>query len=379
MSSGTKQARRLIEHSDGHPVISLYLDLDPERFSTAPARASQIRSLIDQASREIDSDDGLGHEDRVVLREDLKRVDTFLNSSRAPYQGARSLAVFCSSRDELFEALPLSRPVPGRVVIGPTAYVEPMLAAVEQRRWLVALVNRRAARMLVGSSDRLRERARRDDDVHGQHDQGGWSQARYERSVEKEVDDHLRQFADSVNRRWRAERFDRLAVGGPQEIVPRFCEFLDEEPRAHLASGRVDVDLSDASDAHVREAVEKIVIEDEERLERETLDRLNESAGAGGRATRGVQDTVEALNERRVGQLLIEPGFDGVGYRCPSCGLLVLDSDGGCPADGTELERLEHLREAVVEAALVQDAEVTSVRHHDDLGGFGGIGALLRF
>jgi len=33
------RAKRLIEHATGHRVISLYLDLDPERFATPPARA----------------------------------------------------------------------------------------------------------------------------------------------------------------------------------------------------------------------------------------------------------------------------------------------------------------------------------------------------
>lgn len=379
MSSGVQQARRLVQYGDGHPVISLYLDLDPERFATAPARASQIRSLIDQASRDVQSDPTRNHEDRVALREDLKRVHSFLQSPQAPYKGARSLAVFCSTPGGLFEALPLSRPVAGRVVIGSGPYVEPMLAALQQRRWLVALVNRRTARLLSGSPDLLRERERLEEDVHGQHDQGGWSQARYERSVEKDAEDHLRNFAEIVNRRWRAERFDRLALGGPQEVVPRFAEHLGEDLRSHLAAGRVEIDLSDATDAHIAQAVQRLVIEDERAEERQCLDRLLEGVDGGGRATARVAETVEALNERRVARLLLEPGFDGTADRCSRCGLLVVDGDGSCPADGSELQPVEHLREAVVEAALAQDAEVTVVRHHDDLRQVGGIGALLRF
>ena len=47
-SVAAESARRLIEHRTGHPIISLYLDLDPEHFATPPARSAQIRSLIDQ-------------------------------------------------------------------------------------------------------------------------------------------------------------------------------------------------------------------------------------------------------------------------------------------------------------------------------------------
>jgi peptide subunit release factor 1 (eRF1) len=360
-------------------VISLYLDLDPERFATPPARASQIRSLLDQAAREIDRLDGLAHEERVALREDVKRIDAFLSSQEAPFKGARSLALFCSSADDLFEAVQLTRPVPGRVAIEPVAYVEPMINAVQRRRWLVALVNRRSARLLAGSPDQLRERERVDGNVHGQHDQGGWSQANYERSVEKDAMDHLRNVAETVNRRWRRERFDRIALGGPHEVVVRFEELLADEVRDRLARDKVEVDLASATEAQVRAAVEELVLEDERQAEGELLDRVEAGVGAGGRAVAGLADTINALNERRVETLLLAPAFDREGWRCPGCGLLTIEVDHQCPGDGTPLQHIEHLREAVVEAAVFQDADVLVVRHHEEREPREGIAAVLRF
>jgi peptide chain release factor subunit 1 len=385
-------ARRLIEQRTAHPVISLYLDLDPERFATAPARAAQIRSLIDQAARDLDgAADGLGHDDRIALRNDLQRIDDFLTSptGKAEFQGAHSLGVFCSGRDDLFEVIKLSQPVPARVVIGRTPYVEPLVATLQQHRWLVALVNRRLGRVLGGPADRLEEDGSFADYVRGQHDQGGWSQSRYERSIEKDTDDHLRRVAEAVNQRWRGEGFHRAALGGPVEIVPRLEGFLAAEVRANLAPGRVEVDLSSTTDGEIRHALAKLVLEDDKQLERDALDRLAAGIGSGGRAVGGPEDTIAALNERRVQTLLLEPGFDRRGAICLSCGLLMLEAkdwsapDGGasgrCPADGGEVEEVEHLREAAIEAALAQDAEVTIVRHYPDLGPLQGIGALLRF
>jgi peptide chain release factor subunit 1 len=379
VSTVEQAARRLVEHGPGHTVISLYLDLDPERFATAPARASQIRSLIDEAAREVDRRSDLGHEDRTALREDLDRVRDYLLSREPPFQGARALALFCSSRDDLFEAVQLPRPVQARVVIDQSPYIEPMVAAVGQRRWCVLLVSRRDARMLTGPADALEERRGFHDDVHGQHDQGGWSQLRYERSVEKEVDDHLRRVAELLDRSWRRQRFDRLALGGPPEIVPRLEGMLSDEVRARLARGRVEVDVASANPDQVEAALAPLAEEDDKRLESEALDRLRAGIGGSGRATGGAADTLRALSERRVETLLLAPDFDGRGQRCATCGLLTVDADGSCPADGGPLEDVEHLREAVVEAALAQDAEVMIVRHHPDLGPFQGIGALLRF
>jgi peptide chain release factor subunit 1 len=372
-------ARRLIEHRTGHPMISLYLDLDPERFATPPARSAQIRSLIDQAARALDGTNGLSHDELVTLRADLQRIDAYLNSREPPFQGAGALGVFCSGQDDLFEVVQLSRPTPGRVVIGRSAYVEPLVSTLQQRRWLVALVNRRVGRVLGGPVDALQEQANFDEYVHGQHDQGGWSQARYERSIEKDTDDHLRRVAEGVNQRWRSERFHRAALGGPVEIVPRLEAFLSAEVKACLVAGRVEADLSSAGDDDIRRALATLVLEDEKRTEREALDRLAAGVGSGGRAVGGPENTLEALNERRVQTLLLDPAFDARGARCQSCGLLMLASGQSCPADGGPLEELEHMRQGAIEAALAQGAEVLVIRHHPDLGPLQGIGAILRF
>ena len=57
----------------------------------------------------------------------------------------------------------------------------------------------------------------------------------------------------------------------------------------------------------------------------------------------------------------------------------MVEPHGRCPVDGTELEEMEHLREAAIESALAQGADVFVVHHYPDLGPIQGIGALLRF
>jgi hypothetical protein len=378
VSSGLQEARRLLQYSGEHRVISLYLDLDPERFATGPARASQIRSLLDEGARRLETIDGLSHEEKVALREDLKRLDAFLTSPEAPFKGSRSLAVFCSGLGDLFEVVQLTRPVSGRVIIEPAPYVEPMVAVLERKRWLVALVNRHSAWLLTGYPEGLRERQRVDGGWRSDTDQGGWSQARYERSVEKEAMDHLRNVADTVNRAWRREHPDRVALGGPQEVVARFEPLLADEVRSGVVPEKVDVDITSASEAQIRAAVEQIVNEDEQRAEAEALRRLADGVGGGRRGVEGLEGTLEALNERRVQTLLLAPNFDGPARRCASCGILLPEGTGRCPADGSQTQELAHVREAAVEAAIVQDAEVMVTRHHEDALRK-GIAAILRF
>jgi peptide chain release factor subunit 1 len=378
VSTLVQAARRLVDQRPGHRVVSLYLDLDPERFATPPARASQVRSLIDEAAKDVEQLE-LDHEDLVALRADLERVRDYLLSDEPPFQGARALAVFCSGADDLFEVVALPRPAPGRVIIDAGPHIEPLLASTAERNWCVVLVNRRQARVFAGSAETLTERDEVQDNVHGQHDQGGWSQPRYARSVEKDVDDHLRGVADLLERRARKGGFDRLVLGGPSEIVPRLEALLSEDLRARLVHGRVDADVSSASETDVRAALSGLAEEDDRRSEREALDRMAAGIGSGGRGAGGPEDTAAALNERRVEILLLDPGFERAARRCLTCGILVLGQDERCPADGSELEAIDHGREAAVEAALGQDADVLFVRHYPDLGPFQGIGAVLRF
>ena len=50
------------------------------------------------------------------------------------------------------------------------------------------------------------------DDVHGRHDQGGWSQARYQRSVQEDVGHHLRHVARVLKDLLRIAPYQRLLI-----------------------------------------------------------------------------------------------------------------------------------------------------------------------
>ena len=212
-------ARRLLERRPRHRVVSLYLDLDPEEFATPPARESQVHSLLDGVGHEVEADETLDHEDLIALREDLGRLRTYLTSDEPPFQGARALAVFASGRDELFEVIQLHQPVAGRVVVGGAPYIEPLVEAAQARRWCVALVSERNARIFTGMPFSLQERER-----IGLREQF------------EEEDAHLRDVAGRLERLWLDERFDLLAVGG--ETRGRAAVRAAVEPGPAPAAGR---------------------------------------------------------------------------------------------------------------------------------------------
>jgi peptide subunit release factor 1 (eRF1) len=371
--------RRLAEtRVERGAVLTLYVDLDPARFADAGARASQVRSLLDDASRQARGRDGLTHEDRAQLDEDIERSRRFLGGDELDPSGARGLALFCAGAADLFEVVKLPRPVGAEAAIGPRPLIEPLVEMTSRGRWCVVLVNRKVGRILRGSSDSLAELESVRDDTHGQHDQGGWSQPRYQRSVEKEVTDHMRRTAEALFRSFERAPFDHLLVGGPQELSSTVEQSLHPYLRERL-TGRFDVDVESSSPEAVLDAARPRMEDEERRRERLALDRLEEGAGTGGRGATGLDDVLGALNERRVETLLLAGGFVAAGVECPRCGWLGAEGVAACPVDGSELERLDDVAERAVELALSQSAEVVVPRHHDDLDSLGGVGAVLRF
>lgn len=370
--------RRLTDLRPGHPVLSVYLDLDPSEFGTGAARASAIGSLLDEARRRVEDAD-TGHEDRQGLRDDVERVERYFRSGEFSAKGARAMAIFCSTRADLFEVIPLGRPVDSRVVLNHSPYVEPLVQDAGGGDWLVVLVNRRDARFLRGDAQRLDEVDRISDDVHQQHDQGGWSQKRFERSVDREVDWHVDNVVEALERRHRRTPFQRLLVGGPEEFVPRFEAKLSHEMRERLA-GRVEADVGNSTVDEVLEAARPAFQADETRRERQALDRLAQGTGDGsGRGMSELGPVLEALNERRVEVLLYEEGFDPPGVVCAADDWLGPESVDRCPVDGSTPQPVDHIMENAVEAALGQSADIVVVRHHPDLGPHGRVGAVLRF
>jgi hypothetical protein len=370
---GRDQLRSLAQLKLERPlVLSLYLDLDPSEFSTPPARATAVRSLLDEAERRLRERDQLSHDDRVALETTLRRAAGFLERE-LPTEGARGVALFASEPAGLFEAIKLPRPVPSRVAIERSPLVGPLARLERRERWCVALVSRRDARIFRGSPDGLREIEQIHDTVFGQHDQGGWSQARFARGIEKEKDDHLKRVGDALMRHLERRPFQRLIVGGPREVVTDFESKLHGYLRDRLA-GRIEVDVDSATAEQVLAAAQPRFDELEREREAGAFERLGE------RGATGIEEVLRALNERRVETLVLDEQLSGIeGVRCSECGWFGLGGE-ACPADGARTVELEDVTEAAIEAALQQSAELLAVRHdRDAIDAHGGAAALLRF
>jgi peptide subunit release factor 1 (eRF1) len=370
------QLRRLADvRPERGRVLSVFLNLDPSQFATPAARSSAITSILTEAAHRAEQVEGLEHDEREALKSDVERVRETLQAGDLAQNGTRAVAVYACKPADLLEVVRLRRPVESAVLVDRAPHVEPLVADAGAERWCVLLANRRNARFFVGDADGLQETDRVEDDVHSQHDQGGWSQARYQRGVEKEKDDHLVHVADVAFAAYKQRGFDRLLVGAPDELVNDLKSKLHPYLQERIVA-RLHLDVENSGIGDVRAAAETAIEDWTRRCEREALDRLAEGVGRGGRGAAGLAAVLEALNQQRVEALLVAENFRSPGGRDRETGMLFPGDHG---PNGQELERCADIVEPAIEKAIEQSAKVIKVRHHDDLGPLGGIGAVLRY
>jgi peptide chain release factor subunit 1 len=359
-------------------AVSLYVGLDPSIVPTAGDLAAHTRSLLARAERQLDERRAtLSHDERKGLTGDLERIERWFGSEFSR-EGARGIAVFSAELDDLFLPLPLPWPVEDEARIAQQLYLAPLVRLVGLGDGaVVAYVGRERGDVYHLRGDQLIPLADETADVPGRHDQGGWSQANYERHIETIVDRHLRDVADALDRCVRGLRGVRVVLAGSEETRSGFEDLLSPETRRALV-GWV------AAEAHVDaprllEAVRPLLDEWRAGREQELLERWREEAARNGRAATGWEETLQAASDGRVELLLVQDGADRAAYVCPECGRAQA-TDGSCPLDGTTLQTADTGLDLAVHQTLTHGGTIEVIgEEHRDLEPVGGLAALLRF
>jgi peptide chain release factor subunit 1 len=356
----------------GERVLSIYLDLDRGRQAR---RAYHI--VLEDLAKEVRSK--LGRKEREAFEAELARVQEWLEA-REPH--GKGVALFSSEPRKLFQAHWLPVRVQDHLVWDPTPDMAPLLeVADEYERYAVVLVEQNRARLFTVFMGAIEESdALKDDQVPSRHDKGGVSQSHFQHHHDLHVLWHLKRVAERLAALFRRRPFDRLILAGPQEVTSELRPLLPDALARRVAAV---VPLEPyAGEREILEKTLAVEAEVEREAEERLVQELSEIAGAGGRATRGLDSTLEALWLGEVRTLVVADGTSAEGVECTNCGRLQPSDAATCPACGSATRPVHDVIHRAM-ARTIEQAGRLEVIHGDAARRLmetdGGIGALLRF
>jgi len=358
-------------------AISLFVNLDPSLAPTAGDADTRVHALLTEAEKSNGANHGgLTHDQRVGLRDDFERIRGYFKNE-FDRDGAHGFALFSAGLDNVWRPTALIESVADKVHVGREFHLAPLVPLVGRGEGaIVAVVGRERGDLYRLRSGRLDEIADRTDEVPGKHDQGGWSQARFQRHIEKLVGEHLREIAEVLDRLVRRMRPPKVIVVASEETRAELEELLTSETKSAVI-GWTSAEAH-AGPAELLALTNPILQASRANEEKRIVERWREEAGRGGRAASGWSEVLEAASDARVETLLFHEGVDHEAWQCPACGRLSA-TRGRCPLDGTETEHRDDGLDLTVHQTLAHGGTVCALTTRRDLDPVEGVGALLRY
>jgi hypothetical protein len=332
------------------PVLTAYVDLRPEAHGERPGARAEliaIRNRLDEIAEVHHAHTPA----RRSLDADRQRLDGLLGEVPPDVEG---LAVFACSAAGLWEAIVAAEPFETDAAAGPIAdlYQLAQLADADDPA-VVALVDIHSTRLFVRRRGDLVERRGPEEppEEHRRHDQGGWSQARYQRHVDEQDRRFARVASDAIERLVERERAVAVVIGAEERASGVLLPSLSERTRALVVDVR-HISMHATVDDVERE-IEPLLAELDDDRARHTADRALAGAAAGALGAVGVREVERALDAGAVADLVLAAGRAG------------------------ELDRWQ--RAGLIRRAILTNARVEIVRDHDALSATDGVAATLRF
>ena len=380
----TEQLDRLARFEPApFPVVSLYLDTRPDQHGR-----DSFQAFVRKEFRARANTYRAGTPERESLDKDLERISAYLANELQP--SANGAAIFACDAADMFEALQLEAQIEDNsLFISDQPHLYPLARLMSQHpRYAAVIADTNRARILVIAQGAV-EHTRTVEGVKTRRNaQGGWSQARYQRHISNYHLHHVKEVVDALERTVQREGLNAILIAGDPVVIPIFREQLPK----HLAEKVVEeVTLAtDAPEHEVLRASYEALKKLNETTDRERVDAVVNAYRAGGLGVVGPDETLLALTNGQVDELLITASLATLeplqGTRAAE---MALANDGGLAQPEVEsvaageAERTDigtvRLADELVSKARQTGARITFVEDPSLLERYGGVAALLRY
>jgi len=365
------QRAELITFEGGpHPVVSVYLNLRPDRqvlrrFQTA------FNELADRCAAELD------HATENAVRPEFERIRGYLKNVEPKGLG---LAIFACSPRNFWRSYFVQLPLDDDITVNDKPQLRPLLNLLDEHaRYAIALVDKEKARIFAINIGEVEDEIDVSDFVPNKHDQGGWSQSNYQRAHDNAVLQHLKHVCIGLDELRARTPYHRLLILGPEEPTTALQDMLSSEVKERLV-GVLPGEFF-GNQAEMIERANVFMQGVERQAEKRLVTQLLEFAGAGGRGATGLAPSLDALWNGQLATLLVAEDVRMPGGECTSCGRIVASARTSCPSCNAPMHQLDDVVERAIQRTLNQSGTVEIVHGAaaEQLRAAGGIGALLRY
>jgi peptide chain release factor subunit 1 len=359
--------RELLGYQTENRVLSVYLNTDPTE-GNADAYRLNLRSMLKD----------------INLSSDVMAVDDYF--SREYDWSGRSVAVFSCAPDDFIRSYSLAIPVRNQIVVGDRPYVKPLASLLDYYGgYGVVLVDKQGARLFSFHLGELKEQEGILGESVRHTKRGGASakpgmrggmagQTRYEDEV---TDRNIHDVADFATRFFSENNVRRVLIGGTEENIALLRNQLPKSWQS-LIVGIFPMSMA-ASKEDVLERALKIGQQAEFHKEEQLLNKLVTGAAKDRKGILGLDETLGAVHDGRVQVLVIQDGYQAMGYQCRGCGYMTAREMPVCQFCGSKFEQIPDAVEMAVHKVMKAGVDIEVLQHKHQVRGFVNIGALLRY
>jgi peptide subunit release factor 1 (eRF1) len=196
------------------------------------------------------------------------------------------------------------------------------------------------------------------------------------RHEEEVVQRNMRDSAQAAGRFFSHKPIRRWVLGGTAQNVAQFRELLSKKLQSCIA-GSFAMDMN-AGEHEVRQQALTLLKDSNYKRESRLVQEMITTQAKGGSAVVGLDDTLQAVTDKRIKTLIISDGLRERGYVDDASGFVVANI-ARSPLSDQELQEVDDVIDVAVALTMGQGGHVEVISGNEQLESAGRIGALLRY
>ncbi len=354
--------RQAIEfESHEHPVLSVYLNVDPHRRSPEKYKLA-LRSLLNKAEG--------------ASQADKDRMQNYVEMGYN-WQG-RGLIMFSCDAEDFWWSQSLMVPVEDSVFVSFRPYVRQLASLLDTyERYGVIQVDQEGARLYAFHMGVLEAVEGYLGEEVKLHKAGGWSSQGYQRSEKGVARQNLQEAAELAEEFYRKTDTRHLILAGTDKNVARFQDLLSHR-LSSMVVGHFSADAN-ASASQIRDEAVAIAQRAENERSKAVADSVVTTVHKGGPAVAGLAETLTAVQSGRALHVVAIDGYEQPAYRYVDSGYIVLNLEEAQNMGSGRIQELPDAVDSIMRRAIGQGISVTILDEHEGLEAIGKVAALTRY